>query len=211
LELRNQELHSGAAPLSDFRNQKWLPDYYSVAQKIIQFLGTSMSEFFGEFEAKAASRIISEVKDETIKKVKSEIADRSSKFGFLTAEEQAARKAKQPDFKEATFTSGEACKKAVCPACANLGLLYGSTFGFQPSRLTDDGIVSIRIYTPERFKCEVCGLNLTGIEELRVAELADQFTTSSTEDPVEFFGIDPIEYVSIEDMRRHLHDDYGND
>ncbi len=60
---------------------------------------------------------------------------------------------------------------------------------------------------PNAFRCVHCLLRLDGYQEMLEAGLGSIYTTTEDEDPIEFFGIDPEEYVDVEKLVRDYHED----
>ena len=53
---------------------------------------------------------------------------------------------------------------------------------------------------PNLLNCPFCKLNLNGYQELKEAQLGAIYTIEKEEDPIEFFGIDPEEYVNVDEL-----------
>jgi hypothetical protein len=60
---------------------------------------------------------------------------------------------------------------------------------------------------PNKLRCAHCKLILLSFQELREAERGNIYTVDVTQDPIEFFGIDPEEYVDVDEIVRR----YGED
>ncbi len=63
-ELRNRELHSGGAPFENLPSGSWVPELYTVTDKLMNHLGLDLQELLGKDDATAAQRIIGELLDE---------------------------------------------------------------------------------------------------------------------------------------------------
>jgi hypothetical protein len=64
--------------------------------------------------------------------------------------------------------------------------------------------------SPDRLRCGFCNLSLTSYQELKEADLGGGICTiSEEEDPIEFFGIEPEDYVDVEEIVRKYGEDYG--
>jgi hypothetical protein len=73
-------------------------------------------------------------------------------------------------------------------------------------------LTSQRFFAPKKFECKVCGLEVVGSQALRVADLSDQLVSEETNNPVEFFGIDPMDYIDQDDLRKALYEEeYNNE
>jgi hypothetical protein len=84
-------------------------------------------------------------------------------------------------------------------------ILYG--FGYPATERP----ITIPFFAPKKFECKVCGLEIVGSQALRVAGLSDQIVDEETTDPVEFFGIDPMDYIDEAALRRSLYEEYDNE
>lgn len=72
----------------------------------------------------------------------------------------------------------------------------------------DDNVIrrEIRVL-PNRLRCAYCDLSLVSYQELKEADLGGIYTTAEEEDSIEFFGIEPEDYIDVEDVVRR----YGED
>ena len=58
--------------------------------------------------------------------------------------------------------------------------------------------------------CVVCRLDLKGFQELNEAGLGAIYTVSEEEDPIDFFGIVPEEYVDVDELiRERAEEEWG--
>ena len=65
---------------------------------------------------------------------------------------------------------------------------------------------------PNVLACPICRLKLDGYQEINAAGLGSIYTVEEEEDPIEYFGIDPEEYVNVEELVRDYYaDDYQNE
>lgn len=80
--------------------------------------------------------------------------------------------------------------------------------GTSEPKVGEDGIEKEIQVLPTAFDCEVCNLQLKGHAELYHAGLGDEFTVVETDDPLDYYGIDPTDYVTIDDL---IEPEYGND
>jgi hypothetical protein len=87
-----------------------------------------------------------------------------------------------------------------------------SPIGSTAARIKDGDLTSQRFFAPRKFECKVCGLEVVGSQALRVADLSDQLVSEDTNDPVEFFGIDPMDYIDQDELRKALYEEeYNNE
>jgi hypothetical protein len=211
-ELRNQEVHTGTLAFTDFPTGKWIAGFYRVIQKIVKRLGIELEDILGKTEAAHAATLVSQAHQDVTKQVRERVGKLKSKITVLSAAEIAERRVKHElKFVSARLTSGIGVFSRKCPACESNGALVATSIGATPARLKGDEIVSQRIFWPTKFECKVCGLNLSGYEELQVVDLGDQITDEDTHDPVEYLSIDVSEYITQDMIRESVRDDYGNE
>ena len=102
-------------------------------------------------------------------------------------------------------------RACVCPACGMKAGISGETVGRSPVRIDEiSGTIrrEIRVL-PNLLKCPSCRLDLNGYQEMNEAGLGAIYTIEEEEDPVEYFGIIPEEYVDLEELvRQRLEDAY---
>lgn len=205
MEIRNEELHTGGLILEELKPSIWQPPLYAVIQTIVGSLGLEMNEVLPEERAKVASRVLEEL-DETIEsEVKQRVADVARAFGELDEEEQERRRLLPVP------ASGGVRRQhriAACPSCGTDGLVSGQVVGTSAPTIGDGNIEQELVVLPSEYRCGACNLELNGLAQLHHAGLGDEFSVKQSEDPIEYFGIDPTEYVSIEDL---VEPDYGND
>lgn len=209
-ELRNRELHSGGAPFENLPTGSWIPELYTVTDKLMNHLGLDLQEFLGKEEATVAQRIIGELLEEDKTVVETLKAEIIKKFEYLTETEREKRIDEHtPEFEWARVKSGEVVKSEKCPCCGNKGFLAGEVTGKKPPSLEEGEIVLKLIVTPIFFRCSICGFKIEGYGKLRIVSLADQFEYAEVLDPVDYFGIDPMDYINDEQMRDYYApDDY---
>lgn len=212
-ERRNRELHTGQLAFHDLRNSEWLPDYYRVTNKIVVSLGRQLTELYGDEETREALENIDIVQKETVSEVKQKIADIRKRMSILTPEElEARRKAHDLGVLSVHFLNGSGQFRKLCPACESFGMIAASPVGSTAARIKDGDLVSQRFFAPKKFDCKICGLEVVGSQALRVAGLSDQIVDEQTNDPVEFFGIDPMDYIDPDELRRSLsEEEYNNE
>jgi hypothetical protein len=211
-ERRNRELHTGQLAFHNLRSGEWLPDYYRVTNKIVHSLGRTLDELLGSEEAKEALENIEIVQKETVTAVRQRIADIRRQISILTKDElQARRDIHEFKLLSIHYTAGGAHFRKTCPACESFGALFASRIGSTAARIKDGDLVSQRFFAPKKFECKVCSLEIIGSQALRVAELSDQIVDEETSDPVEFFGIDPMDYIDEAELRRSLYEEYENE
>jgi hypothetical protein len=208
MTLRNEELHTGGLVLETVRPSTWQPQYYALCDALLQHLDLSFEEFFPPERAAAARVVLSGLAEDVESAVKQRIADKARWFAALPQDEHAERRKLQVGGPASRRTPAARERTVACPSCRSCAIIGGETAGVSEPRVGEDEIErDIRIL-PTRFRCDVCELPLEGHAELHHAGLGDEYAVVDTEDPLEYYGIDPIDYVSAEDF---FEPDYGND
>jgi hypothetical protein len=211
-ERRNKELHTGQLGFGGLPTGDWLPDFYRVVAKIVDSCGKNLEDPLVKSEADVAREHLSVLEKSVVIKINKYI-DAKKQFiaGLLPAELVARRASKGFKFSRTmSKDNGVHCQKK-CPACESNGCVEVVPVGTTAARIKDGELVSQTFYSPKKFFCGVCDLKIEGSQELRAANLADQIIIEDAEDPVDFFGINPRDYIDPEDLRAAIDEDYGND
>jgi hypothetical protein len=208
MTLRNEELHTGGLVLEELRPSTWQPQYYAICEVLLEHLGLTLADFFPAERASAARTVLTGLAQDVESEVKQRIADRKRWFETLGPDEQSARKAFEIDDADARRAGLRRERVVDCPSCGSRASIGGEAAGISEPRVGDGEIErDIRIL-PTKFRCSVCELPLDGHAELYHAGLGDEFSVVDSEDPLEYYGIDPKDYVSIDDF---FEPEYGND
>ncbi len=203
-ERRNRQLHTGEVAYADFGSGQWLPDFYRALDILTKFLGRDLDELLGSARAQEARETNARTDKKIDAEVKKRVADCSRMVSALTPQELGARREKKAPKRVWAFQQSDIWVTAkTCPACQSKGSLTVKHIGDRPAEIEDASIFVQSIFSPRKFECGVCGLLLTGTQELRVAGLADQVLRTVENDPTEYFDIEPEPYDP--------NDDYGND
>jgi hypothetical protein len=204
MALRNEELHTGGLVLETLRSSSWQPQYYSICEVLLAHLGLGLDEFFPADRASAARTVLDGLAEDVESSVKQRIADTRRWFEELDEEEQEARKRREPTSVDRSSRE----QIAACPACGSRALMAGETAGVSEPRAGEDQIERDIRVLPTRLRCSVCELSLDSHAELYHAGLGDEYSIVDSEDPLEYYGIDPKDYVTLEDL---IEEDYGNE
>jgi hypothetical protein len=205
---RNSELHSGIAAFENLDNWKWLPATYEVMEVLLAHLNSGFADFLADHEALAVETL--KDRREGIKKdVQSKLAVARRLYNDLTTEERTRVNAAAQEANAALLKDNQLRRKTSCPACGQDAVIGGETVGRSPVRIDEEeNAISREIRVmPNRIHCAHCQLTLTSFQELHEAERGNIYTVEVTEDPIEFFGIDPEEYVDVDEIVRR----YGED
>ena len=208
IEARNGELHGDNDELAAVKTHDFLPSVYVLAVKLCEHTGQNLETVLGlEDAAHARNTAEAKAKDRR-KRVNDLIRIQKDRFFGLTIGEQEELRAKsKPDFVSAVMRSGHHVKTEKCPSCGARGLLAGAPVGRSSPILRDSGLYQEVRVQPEVFECKCCELKIKGLDELMAAEFPHEFTSLDDKDPVEYFGIDPMDYVDTDEIVRA----YGRD
>ena len=206
---RNSELHSGAAAFEKIDNSSWLPATYGVMEVLLKHMGIKFEHFLGEEQADAASKILKDRLEHIKKDVLDHISSAKKAFAAISNEQRAKREAIDTTQVAQWLSQNALRRRCTCPACGLAAVMSGETLSRGPVHLAEDESTirrEVRVL-PNAFRCVHCQLRLDGYQEMLEAGLGMIYTTTEEEDPIEFFGIDPEEYVDVEKLVREYHDD----
>jgi hypothetical protein len=214
---RNSELHSGAAAFESIDNSKWLPATYEIIEVLLSHLGRNFADLLGEEHGRVAVEALKDRRDTIKKDVQEKLAAARKFYAAQTADWKAERSARTTTATEALVKASRLTRTCTCPACGDRAIVSGESVSRSPVRIDEaEGTIKREVRVlPNLFRCPSCKLNLSGFQELNEAGLGEMFTIEEHEDPVEFFGIDPEQYVDIDEiMRKYAEDqfsDYDNE
>lgn len=208
---RNAELHGDSDEIHLIPNKEVLPRIYSFVVKVADWAGQDLLTLMGDDDGAYARRTAQAVTKDRKRRVADLVRIQKDRFFGLPSEEQARLKqAGKPGFVSAITKTGHHLRAEKCPACAGDGILGGTPVGRSAPILREDGIVEEVRTSPDVFECKCCDLAIRGLDELLAAGFAHEFTTIDDKDVVEMFGIDPMQYVNVEDVVREYHEsEYG--
>ena len=197
IEQRNTELHSGIKGFVDHPVSLWLSDFYRVCKILLTHQGLHLSDFLGTAEAKAAEFMITEEADNMKKKVLDSIQNYKKVFFDLNEETQEERRNLamleiRNQFNKAKIIS--------CPVCDSNALLSGELINFSEAKLVGSDIKQERRFIPTQLGCLCCGIRIKGYPELKSIDLGGQFILEEYLDPIDYHGIDPEEYIDIDEL-----------
>jgi hypothetical protein len=205
---RNAELHSGAAAFEGIDNSKWLPLTYEVMEVLLAHLRRDFADFLGD-HGNAAVETLRDRRDSIKKDVQEKIAASRRFYGMLLMEERELIATGAVRDISSWLKESKLSKQCRCPACTNMALITGEAVGRSPVRIDEDAnsiCRQVRVL-PNRLFCPFCKLALASFQEVQEAGLGTLYTLEEHEDPIEFFGIDPEEYIDVDDIVRR----YGQD
>lgn len=179
---RNEELHSGQTPFDSVTSSRWLPTFYRACEVILQSMGQNLEAFVGAAEAQVASELIAAAADESAKAVRKLIQAHETVWERKNAEEKNKMAAQSSTW--ATKHDGHRVK---CPSCNSDSIVTGSPIAAPMQSIKDDQITETQQYLPSKFECIACGLKISGLSQLSVANLGDAYKATFTFDAAEYF------------------------
>jgi hypothetical protein len=205
---RNTELHSGIAAFENLDNWKWLPATYEVMEVLLSHLKRDFADFLGDHEGVAVGAL--KDRQESIKKdVQTKLAAARKFYSELKDDARTGIDAAAQETTSEWLKENVLWRRESCPACKNDAVVGGETVGRSPVKVDEEESAisrTVRVM-PNKLRCAHCKLILLSFQELREAERGNIYTVEVTEDPIEFFGIDPEEYVDVDEIVRR----YGED
>lgn len=210
VDARNRELHGESDEISTQEPNQILPAVYLLAVKGCEVTGLSLVDLMGTEDADAAQEAANAVLKDRSHRVKSDIKNARDRFYERPPAEQAELRKKEASFGYAVQTNGTHLKPHRCPACGSQAVVGGKPIGVSREFLRDGSVMYESRAVPTGFSCDVCGLKLSGLAELMAAGLPHEITTLDERDPVEFFNVDPMDYVDTSEIiREYAEEMYG--
>lgn len=197
---RNKELHGGDAAFEGIDPASWLPRTYEIFSVLLSHCDLSLEDLLGKDHASGAEKMLDDRGASIEKDVKDRISHHKKQYEALSGEEKAEKAGKAAKAITKWLGMTPLGRSADCPSCGFAGALHGESINRGPVQISDDNgtiIREVRVL-PNKFGCVVCSLHLDGFKEITIAGLGGIFTSTEEEDPVEFFGIDPEEYVDVD-------------
>jgi hypothetical protein len=176
---RNEELHSSNLPFDGVDLRSWQNQYWKVVKLLCEHQDRNLEQLIGSLEAESAEKIIANAGAAVEVAIKGRIKKAGVDFkkgkDLVTLRSQITM---SEDFARNQCTDSDTVDK--CPSCGGFGVLRGSEVDdeFIEYSSYDMGTAQIRIYCQsEEFKCAICSLRLSGIDELSIAGLPEDFET----------------------------------
>jgi hypothetical protein len=206
LDRRNSELHSGAAAFHGLNNSQWLPETYEAIEVLLRHLGRDFEDFLGDEHARLAQETLADRRDTIKREVQEKLAAARKAFEKLTDEQKTPLEKKAMASWMKTNSLNRLDK---CPACGLEAGIGGEIVGRSPARIDEGVIVREARVLPNVLRCPYCSVILKGFQELNEAGRGSVYILIEEEDPIEFFGIDPEEYVDVDELLRNRDEDFG--
>jgi hypothetical protein len=202
-DTRNEELHGDGDALSSVRDAGFKAQILSFIVKLARFAGQDIEVLMGSADGKHAVETSAALAQDRKERVRSLIKIHKDRFYGLPKEQQdELRRNSKAGFQSALMKSGHHIHVTKCPACGSDGYLGGRPVGVSSPILEENEIFEEVRVVPELFECKVCDLKIKGLDELMAAKFDHEFVSRQEVDPVEHFGIDPMDYVDTEEIAR---------
>lgn len=204
---RNKELHGGDAAFEGIAPATWLPRTYEIFKVLLEHMGLNLEDLLGAEQAAGAEKMLDDRGAAIEKEVKDRVSKHKKDFSGLTGDQKSEITAKAAKAMAKWLGMTPLGRSVDCPSCGFAGALHGESINRGPIKISDeDGTMTREVRVlPNKFRCAVCSLHLDGFTELTHAGLGNIFTSMEEEDPIEFFGIDPEEYVDVEKIVQEYH------
>lgn len=194
MQRRNEELHSGALMLDDIKSSSWLPTFYETCAALLDSIGEDLQTLFDGTTVEAAYQMINAARDQSAKAVKGTIAKHQEIWGKKGEEEHRRLSAQS-----AIWATRHGGHRVQCPACHSHALVTGQPAAPPQRSLQDDMIVTRQSFAPVRFECIACGLKILGLPQLLASGVGDNYTTTATYDPADYYAPEPDPYDGFEE------------
>lgn len=208
IDTRNEELHSDTDALQAVTDKALKPNVLSVLVKLAKFAQQDILVVMGKEDGQQALDTAQALSKDRKDRVRGLIKIHKDRFFALALEvQEQQREAAKLNFSSAVLKSGHHIITHKCPACSTMGVLGGRPIGSSAPILDGNEIyVEVRV-SPELFECKCCDLKIKGLDELMSSGFDHEFISRNDLDPVEHFGIDPMDYVDTDEIIR----EYGRD
>jgi DNA-directed RNA polymerase subunit M/transcription elongation factor TFIIS len=204
LNRRNAELHSGAAAFEEYKSSQWLAGFYHACRSLTAVLKVSLTDLFGEQEAKFAEDMLAENRDNVKREVLSAIATHKRGFEAKQPAEQETAKLQAEELGQTLSTQHH--HRVKCPACGCIATVQGRLFGKEHVTHEENGDIIVRqSVIPTDFSCPACGLKLSSYAQLETAGLGDHYTRKTTYSPEEYYGL-----INPDDIDEYLEERTGD-
>ncbi len=202
---RNEELHGDADGMTALSSQQFIAKVMSFLVRVSEAVDEDLASIVGNEDALHSKEVAEAAQKDRAKRAADLIKIQRDRFYSLGDESQKQKRAEGlPGFQYAIRVNGAHQMAHSCPACSNLGLLTGKNIGASEAYLFEGDLVSDVRAQPIRYDCICCGLSLNGLDEVLAAGMPHEFSFRISVDPVEFFGIDPLDYVDRDEIIREF-------
>ncbi len=190
---RNAELHSGELAFEGLKLSVWQPKYYRICHVLLNSMGISAADYFGEEEAEAAAKVMAAYADESAKAVLGDVDAHKKAWADVVPMAKAAQAAIATNW--ALRHIGH---RVECPACGSTALVKGEPVAPPIIRVANGDVTETQDYLPDKFECVACGLKISGLSKLAVVKLADRYKHKSNFDASAYYAVHD-EYQDFDD------------
>lgn len=191
---RNSELHSGEAVFDGMKGSTWQPRFYETCNILLNSMGMTLKDFWGQEEAEVAQKLIDAAADDGAKAVRGEV-DAHRKVWLSKSDEERDTLTRQA----AVWATRQTGHRVDCPACTSTALVSGDPVAAPVQRLVNGEIIHTQEYLPNQFQCVACTLKISGLSRLAVVGLSDRYKKTQVFDPAEYYAPAEDEYAGYDD------------
>ena len=204
INLRNEELHTGALPLSALKTSEWMPEFFRVVKILLDFNSETMESFVGTINLDTTNKMLEAVTVNRKSEVNALIKKFKDIFENLEVESRLEKVRTGKELLARDWYRRQRGQEVKCPSCGGSALVSGELIRSTTPKDENGDFVQEDVMLPVRLQCYCCALELDGYEYLLAIELAEQYVIKDYLDPKDYYGIqfDPTDYVEPE---------YGND
>lgn len=177
-------------------------------------LGVSFADYLGNEHAATAIEMLRDRRETVKREILERIRRAKAFFDHLSKEELTRRNDQSKIVFRERPHERSVHREIKCPACGSPAVMTGEIVGRGPVRIDERNTAierEVRVL-PTKLRCPHCELKLDGFQEMRQAGLGSVYTVDESEDPIEFFGIDPSDYIDPDEfIRQHFGPEYDNE
>jgi hypothetical protein len=186
---RNEELHSGNSPTGDLAPERWVPEYWRLADIISRIANRTLEEWLGAEEASRARSVIQDTSRVLAAAIEGRISNARSSFDRKYPPDSqelrdilaVTQKMDVPVGHRDLVRNADGHTRVECPACGASAWLFGEEIGSHRHPVEYDRDTGWAwqmedvIFRSEAFQCAACDLFLNGRVELDAASLPEEF------------------------------------
>ena len=192
---RNEELHSGGQPFDNMNYSDWLPEYYRILKILIEFNEKNLVDFLGTNEASVANKMIDALLGDKKKEAFELIKKQAINFKKLPVAERLGKIQASRNLRMQDYGTLATSKNIECPSCEGSARIIGELIRSSVPKEEDSELIQEDLYLPKKLQCYSCGLIIDGYNYLHGVGLGSTYKKKDILDPVEYFDIDPTEYI----------------
>lgn len=182
-EARNIEVHSSELGFIKYPPHSWLINFYRVVFILLDFMEKPGDDFFGQ-----------DFEDISAEITKQDTLTKTDVFNLVETHKKRFNLSAVVATAPLTWRENEITK--TCPSCSNLGILSGKNISKSKAKICEEEILETFDYLPTSFKCEYCGLEIKGSQEIKhIDNLNAIFKKNISYDPVDYLNIDIDERI----------------